>query len=312
MALELQRITVVGATGPTGRTLVSELCRREHPVRAVSRSIDSLNACFPGGEIEKRSGDALDFGSLQTALEGSDLVIDCIGLPGDRMADHPVTARNIARWTATTGARCLQVSSYWSFMPIGRLPVTEAHPRQGGPAWARLRRETEDILRDRGGAIVHLPDFFGPHVHTSTLQNAVREAVAGKTVNWIGAGDIERDYIFVPDAMRIVADLLIRPEAYGDDWIIPGTGPLSGNHLAELLGGLLGHDIRLRAAPLWLLRIIGLFNSELRGFLQVAPDYVKPIAYDGAKLERLLGKSRRTPYEEALRTTIRSLPGTKA
>lgn len=305
--MTFKRIAVVGATGPTGRALVAELLKRKCPVRAIARRADVLEAFFPEPGIEKRSGDALEFASLAAALQGCDAVVDCIGLPGERMADHPATARNIARFVKGSGARCMQVSSYWSFMPVRQLPVSERHPRAGGPPWARFRRETEDILRDAGGAIVHLPDFFGPRVHTSTLQLGVIDAVNGKPMNWIGPADVERDYVYVPDAMRVVAELLTREGAYGDDWVVPGSGPVSALQLAGILAKLLNREMRVRAAPPWLLRILGMFKKDLRGFMQVVPEYVKPISFDGSKLERLIGPMPRTTYEDALRATIASM-----
>jgi len=308
MDLTFTRIAIVGATGPTGRALASELVARKSRVCVVSRRADVLEAYFPAAEFEKRAGDATQYASLAAALQGCDLVVDCIGLPGERMADHPATARNIAQFVNRSRARCLQVSSYWSFMPIKELPVSERHPRQGGPPWTRFRRETEDILRDAGGAIVHLPDFFGPGVHTSTLQLGVIDAVRGGVMNWIGPADVQRDYIYVPDAMKMVAELLTREEAYGANWVVPGSGPVSAMRLAGVLAGLLNREIRVRAAPVWLLRIISLFKKDLRGFMQVVPEYVKPISFDGTKLDRLLGHMARTTYEDALRATIDSMP----
>jgi len=309
MSLSFERIAVVGATGPTGRTLVAELDQQGFAVRAISRRSDSLQRLFPASRTDKRAGDALDYPSLSRALAGCDLVVDCIGLPSERMADHPATARNIARWLEASGGRCVQVSSYWSFLPIRELRVTERHPREGGPPWMRLRREAEDVLRDAGAAIVHLPDFFGPHVHTSTLQNALIEAVQGKPMNWLGAADVARDYIYVPDAMHIVARLLTQPGAYAEDWILPGSGPLSASRLADLLEGILQHKVRVRTAAPWLLRLISLFNKDLRGLMQIVPDYIRPIAFDGAKLDGLLGKTPRTAYPEALRHTIAAIRG---
>jgi nucleoside-diphosphate-sugar epimerase len=61
------------------------------------------------------------------------------------------------------------------------------------------------VLCEAGAAILHLPDFYGPYVHVSTLQNALNEAASGKTVNWLGSADTQREYIYVPDAMRIAA-----------------------------------------------------------------------------------------------------------
>ena len=307
MALAFERIAIVGATGPTGRALAAELVKRNHAVRVVSRRAAVLEALFPSAEPEKKAGDAMNLASLAEALRGCDLLVDCIGLPGERMGEHPATARNIARCARESGARCLQVSSYWSFMPVRELPLSERHPREGGPPWARLRREAEDILREAGGAIVHLPDFFGPHVHTSTLQLALIDAVKGKPMSWIGPADVARDYIYVPDAMRVVADLLTRSEAYGEDWVLPGSGPVSAKALAGILARLLRRDVRVRAAPPWLLRVLGLFNRELRGLMQIVPEYVQPISFDGAKLARLLGPAARTPYDDALRATVAAI-----
>jgi hypothetical protein len=126
MAVTFKRIAVLGATGPTGRALASELARRKHTVRVVSRRADALRGHFPAPEFEKKSADALERGSLAAALQGCDLVIDCIGLPGERMGDHPVTARNIAWFVRDSGARCLQVSSYGRSCRSGNCPSRNA------------------------------------------------------------------------------------------------------------------------------------------------------------------------------------------
>jgi nucleoside-diphosphate-sugar epimerase len=127
------RIAVIGATGPTGIHLVRELARRGRRVRAVSRRRDRLEELFGEDEgVEIATADALDPEAVGRAVEGSDLVIDSIGLPPERMADHPKTARVISTAARGTGARCLQISSYWSFFPHQGEVVNEEHPRRGG------------------------------------------------------------------------------------------------------------------------------------------------------------------------------------
>ena len=44
--------------------------------------------------------------------------------------------------------------------------------------------------------------------------------------------------------------------------------------------------------------IASLFNKDLRGLLQVAPDYMKPVRYDARKLQGLLGPREMTSYDE--------------
>jgi nucleoside-diphosphate-sugar epimerase len=217
---------------------------------------------------------------------------------------HPVTARNIAGALQHTNARCLQVSSYWTYYPQVRAEMNETHPRSGGPVWVRHRREAEDILCEAGAAILHLPDFYGPQVHVSTLQNALNEAASGKTVNWLGKADVHRDYVYVPDAMRIAAAIGSRDEAFGAHWCLPGGGPLSAEQVADITGRHLGRSVKLRLVGLTTLRIVSLFNEDLRGLLQVAPDYMKPVRCDARKLQGLLGSAQMTSYDAGISQTL--------
>ena len=305
MPFQPHQIAVIGATGPTGIHLVLELARRGRRVRAVSRRQERLEELFGGDErVEIATADALDSEAVGRVVEGSDLVIDCIGLPPERMADHPKTARVISTAARGTGARCLQISSYWSFFPHDGEVVSEDHPRRGGHEWFRLRRKAEDVMLAAGTAVVHLPDFFGPEVHTSTVQNALEEAVSGKPVSWLGRSDTPREAAYVPDAMRIVADLAEREEAYGTDWGIPGSGLLTADRLAEIASEHLGRRIRVRAVSGPLLKLLSLVHPGLRAIRPMIPHYVRPVRYDTSKLRGLLGELRTTPFEEAIPATL--------
>jgi nucleoside-diphosphate-sugar epimerase len=300
----MTKVAIVGATGPTGIHLAAELRKTTATVRVIARGVAKLARLFPDATFEKQPADILDPDATVRAVEGCDLVYDCIGLPGDQMHLHPVTARNIAGALRHTRARCVQVSSYWAYYPQVWAEMNESHPRSGGPAWVRYRREAEDILREAGAAILHLPDFYGPHVHISTFQNALNEAAAGKTVNWVGNADVHREYVFVRDAMRIAAILRARDEAFGAHWCLPGSGPLGGWQAVEIAGRHLGRSVKLRSAGLMTLRMVSLFNKDLRGFLQVAPNYMKPVRYDARKLQGLLGPLLMTAYNAGIGETL--------
>jgi nucleoside-diphosphate-sugar epimerase len=309
VTLALQRVAVVGATGPTGIHLARRLGERGIAVRAVSRRREELERRFAGEGVEVVAADALDATATRRAVAGCDLVVDAVGLPAERMADHPRTARVIAGAAAAAGARCLQISSYWSFLPHRRAVVDEAHPRAGGHPWFRWRREAEDVILGAGGAVVHLPDFFGPDVHTGSVQLALREARAGRPMPWFGGADVARETGFVPDLMRLVADLAVREEAYGTDWAFPGSGPISGRGLARLAAAHLGRPVKVRAAPSWLLMALSLVNAELRQARPIISPYGRPVRYDAAKLRGLLGELPVTPYEAAVPATLDWLAG---
>ena len=300
----MTKIAIIGATGPTGIHLAAQLRKTDAVVRVVARAMDKLSRLFPDTAIEKWAADVLDANATLRAVESCDLVYDCIGLPGDQMHLHPVTARNIAGALRHTKARCIQVSSYWAYYPQVRPALDENHPRIGGPPWARYRREAEDILCEAGAAILHLPDFYGPQVHASTLQIALNEMASGKTVNWLGKADVQREYIFVPDAMSIAASIGAHAGAFGRHWCLPGAGPLSGRLAADIAGHHLGRSVKLRSAGMTTLRLVSLINKDLRGFLQVAPNYMKQVRYDAGKLQGLLGLVKMTSYDMGFGRTL--------
>jgi nucleoside-diphosphate-sugar epimerase len=296
---------VLGATGPTGIHLVATLRRKGAGIRVISRNRSHLERRFPDSAVEKRQVDAAAGGAeLAAALAGCDVVFDCIGMAPDAMPLHPVAARHLAAALRETKCRCVKVTSFWSYLPTASLPLNEMHPRTGGPPWVRWRREAEDILHEAGAAVVHLPDFYGPEVRFSVLQQPLAEALGGRTMNWIGAVDTPHEYAFVPDAMEIAAHLATCEAAYGAHWIVPGAGPVTGRQIADIVTRTLQRRVKMRGAGMVLLRVAGMFNRELRGFLQVAPDYLRPITYDASRLRRLIGERPITPYDEGIRRTI--------
>jgi len=302
--LTFERAVILGATGPTGYHLAQALQRRNIGLRLVARDRAKLARVFGDRTAELVAADITHATEAARAVGGCDLVFDCIGLPASRMADHALTARNVAAAVRGTSARCVHVSSYWAYLPAVRNPIDEAHPRTGGGDWVRQRRAAEDILQEAGAAVLNLPDFFGPRVHTSTLQQALGEAAAGKAMNWIGSADIAHEYAFVPDAMATAAELAMHAGAYGERWIVPGCGPVTGREIADVASRALGRPVAIRAAGPLLLRLVSLFNPALRGFMQMVPDYLKPITYDASKLARLIGRPAVTSYDDAIRQTL--------
>jgi hypothetical protein len=104
--------------------------------------------------------------------------------------------------------------------------------------------------------------------------------------------------------MRIAAAIGARAETFGSHWCLPGSGPLSGRQVVDLATRHLGRPVRLRSASMATLRIVSLFNQDIRGFLQVVPNYVKPVRYDARKLQGLLGSPQITSYDVGIGQTL--------
>jgi nucleoside-diphosphate-sugar epimerase len=130
------------------------------------------------------------------------------------------------------------------------------------------------------------------------------EAVAGRTVSWIGSPATARESVHVPDTMKTVVDLAWRPQAYGEHWIVPGAGPLSLERVLAIAEPHLGRSLRARGAGPFTLPLVSLFVRPLRSFLPMVPLYLKPLAFDGRKVRGLLGELPITPYEVAIPQTL--------
>jgi putative NADH-flavin reductase len=105
----MMKVAIVGATGPTGIHLAAELRKTAAAVRVVARGMDKLARLFPDAAVEKWPADILDTDATLRAIEGCDLVYDCVGLPGDQMHLHPGTARNLKgalQHTRRAACRC--------------------------------------------------------------------------------------------------------------------------------------------------------------------------------------------------------------
>jgi uncharacterized protein YbjT (DUF2867 family) len=70
----MMKIAIVGATGPTGIHLVTELRKSVATVRVIARSIDKLARLFPQAAVEKLSADILDADATLRAVDGCDIV----------------------------------------------------------------------------------------------------------------------------------------------------------------------------------------------------------------------------------------------
>lgn len=157
--------------------------------------------------------------------------------------------------------------------------------------------------------VVSLPDFYDPEVHMATLQQALVQAVEGKTVNWVGSLDTAREHVYVPDAMKAVAQLAFHEAVYGEHWSVPGAGPISLRRALAISEQRLGHRIPARASNAWTLRLLSLWVAWLRAFMPMVPTYLDPVSFDGTKLYGLVGEPPLTPYECGIPKTMDWLAG---
>ena len=99
------RVLIVGATGGTGRQLVTQALERGHEVTALVRDPSRLPIAHP--RLTVVQGDVLDEGSVDAAMRGQDAVLSALGhkryFPPTRILSEGT--RNILRSMQAQGVR---------------------------------------------------------------------------------------------------------------------------------------------------------------------------------------------------------------
>jgi hypothetical protein len=97
-----------------------------------------------------------------------------------------------------------------------------------------------------------------PPVHVSTFQNALNEAASGTTVNWIAKADVHREYVYVPDAMRIAAAVgAPAPRPSVRIGVCPAVARSASREAVDIAARHLGRSVKLLSVGLTTLRILG-------------------------------------------------------
>ncbi|MYS86043.1 NAD(P)-dependent oxidoreductase [Embleya scabrispora] len=105
------RITVFGATGPTGRRLTDQALAAGHRVTAVSRRVDALPL---RAGLTVAAVDVADTAAVAAAVAGSDAVVSALGVPPtrERVTVYSDGVRNILAGMEQHGVkRLVAVSS---------------------------------------------------------------------------------------------------------------------------------------------------------------------------------------------------------
>lgn len=96
------KITVIGATGGTGRKVMERVLKLGHEVVAVARRPEVIS---PTERLIIRQGDVLDKESMVQSIAGSDAVISCIGPSSNfRPGDEKKKFQNITAAQKTMAA----------------------------------------------------------------------------------------------------------------------------------------------------------------------------------------------------------------
>jgi nucleoside-diphosphate-sugar epimerase len=312
MAAGIQKLAIFGAAGAIGHALGPELVRRGIPFRAVGRRRQALADAFgslAGAEIVE--ADLSDPEQAERAAQGADAIVYAVGVPITEFDKHPVLMRTTLDAAVRAGVpRLVLVTGIYSYGVPRTSRVAETHPREPASHKGKCRKQQEDMVTEahqRGGLrtmVVRLPDFYGPHTGRSMAARIFHSAIEGKTANWVGPASTPHEFIFVPDAAPVLAELAGRHDCYGEAWNMGGAEAIAGIDFMTRVYRAAGRDPRYRSLGRTLLRMEGAVSPTVREVVEMLYLQETPVILDDRKLAATLGVLKKTPYVNGIMRTV--------
>lgn len=303
-------IAIIGAAGAAGRAVADELESRGIKPAVLGRDAAKLERLF-GGRAEIRAVDLAHEDAAARALDGVEQAVYCVGLPYPQFDRHPVLMRAALQAARKAGVqRMIVVSSVYSYGRPRTDRVSEDHPREPESRKGLYRKQQEDlaIAAHQPGVletlVLHLPDFYGPYAANSLAHMMLESLLAGKAARWLGDPDLPHEFVFMPDAARVIAELLGRPECFGRRWNFAGPGAVTGRQFAQWAARETGCEPRVVRTGRWMLILAGLFSPLLRQLVELQYLGETPVLLDDTALCSALGGLHKTPYEEGVRRMV--------
>jgi nucleoside-diphosphate-sugar epimerase len=305
-ARDVRRRTIVVGAGPIGRSLARLLVREGHAVDLVRRSDAGLDlAGVAVHRFDVRDGDR-----LAELARGARTIVNCASPPYHRWPhEWPALTDALVRAADRSGAALVNLSNLYAYGPSDEplrpdRPLAPTSPK----AEARARSWTTMLDAHRSGRIraaeVRASDFVGPGTQSHLGDRVVPAILAGRAAQVVGDPDAPHAWCYREDVARTLLAVAHRDDAFGRAWHAPVAATRSTREAVAELAEVAGvAPVPVRAAPRWLLTLLGLVDVDVRELRPVLYQFERPFLVDDAETRERLGVAA-TPWREVLAATV--------
>ncbi|MBE9607451.1 NAD(P)H-binding protein [Acetobacteraceae bacterium H6797] len=306
---------VLGATGGVGGHLAAGLKARGWAVRALAR------APREDGAFDWVKGDVMVAADVARAARGASVIVHAVNPPGYRRWAElvlPMLDNTIAAARAE-GARILLPGTVYNFGPDAFSPpgtlIGEEAPQQPRSRKGAIRVEMERRLAAAAGSgeakvlILRAGDYFGPGASNNWFsQGLVKPGARLSSITQPGRPGVGHQWAYLPDVARIMLDLLEQPGL--PDFArfhMEGHWDADGTAMAGAIRRALGRELPMARFPWWAVGLARPAVPLFRELWEMRYLWREPVRLSNARLVALLGQEPRTPLDEAVGATLRSL-----
>lgn len=307
----MKKALVLGASGSMGYAIVNELCGRGIHVVAFARNKERLGALFSRNKhVEVVAGDVFVKEDIMNAAKDVDIIFHVVNIPySDWEKQQEKLLINILEVSKHYGIKLGIVDNIYAYGRQGEGLVKEEAKKRPHTKKGKIRLQLEEMAKQANVRmfIAHFPDFYGPNAESTLVHHTLKGILANKMSSFVGDKKIAREYIFTPDGAKAMVELALHDEAYGQNWNIPGYGVITGEEMIQHIRELTGYTKRVITVKRGMIQFIGLFDKQMKEFMEMLYLTEKPVVLSGEKYERYIGDIPKTSYYNGLKEMIISM-----
>ena len=303
----IHELHVIFGSGPVGSTIAEELHAEGKQVRLINRS----GKANVSTDIEVVLGDAMNAAVVRDLSKDASVVYNCMNV---LYADWARTLfhlqENLVAGASAANAKLIVTDTLYMYGETHGRVMTEASPHSATTRKGQLRAKLASayLQAHKDGrvrvALGRAADFFGPRVLNSALgDRAFPPALAHKPLLLFGNINLPHSYSYMKDVARGLIILGERDESLGRDWLLPVAPAVTQREMSDMIGKELGYPLRIQPIPKFLVRLLGIFNPQMREHVEMMYEYTEPQIVDSSAFEQTFGLYA-TPLDAALRATI--------
>ncbi|TGN10027.1 NAD-dependent epimerase/dehydratase family protein [Leptospira ilyithenensis] len=309
----MKKALVLGGTGGSGKAIAEELLGRKIPTVILGRDLTSLEKLAKEWgnpkELEFVVGDVFSPESLIPYFEDADVVFQAANVSYQEMESKLLLlGKSVMKAAEETGKKIVFVDGVYVYGKNPGYPVEEDYPYLAHTKKGKIKVEfakmiLSDLWKKAKPLIVRLPDYYGPTSKLAYLNPTLDGLATRKFGIFFGSLQPKREYVYLPDAAKMIVAIALQENSFGSNWNIPG-GMISGNEIVRIAETHLGRKSKVISLGRFTVKLSGIFDSFLREVVEIMYLMEDPLQLSGRKYLEKIGPIPRTSFEDGIAETL--------